>query len=281
MIPFEWERNGMFAIKRIAVLGAGKLGEALIPGMLDAEVVSRRQFIATAAHKERLDQLQAKLDVETTLSNGEAVRKAHLVLLCVKPQTVEEVLRQISDDLTPNHIVISVAASVTTRFMETIINKPVPVIRTMPNTPCFIKKGMTAIAAGKHATADHVMQARKTFDAIGRTLILDEKHMDAVTGLSASGPAFVYIIIESFVEAGVKVGLPREAATLLAAQMVLGAASMVLETGEHPAKLKDTDTTPAGCTIDGILELEDGGLRTTLIKAVVRATHRAKELVNG
>src|SRR5204862_6618484 len=157
----------------------------------------------------------------------------------------------------------------------------VPVIRTMPNTPCLIKKGMTGISPGKHATSQHVQQARKIFDAIGRSLIVDEKHMDAVTGLSASGPAFVYIIIESFIEAGVKVGLPRDAATLLASQMVLGAASMVLQTGEHPAKLKDLVTTPAGCTIDGILELEDGGLRTTLIKAVVRATHRAKELVNG
>ena len=271
----------MFENKRIAVLGAGKLGEALITGLLDAEVVSQKQFIATAAHKERLEQLRTKLDIETTLSNAEAVRKAHLVLLCVKPQTVEEVLRQIADELTTNHILISVAASVTTRFIESIINKPVPVIRTMPNTPCFVKKGMTAITAGKHATADHMGQARKIFDAIGRTLILDERHMDAVTGLSASGPAFVYIIIESFIEAGVKVGLPREAATQLAAQMVLGASSMVLETGEHPAKLKDIVTTPAGCTIDGILELEDGGLRVTLIKAVVRATQRAKELVNG
>ncbi len=271
----------MFDNKRIAVLGAGKLGEALISGMLDAGIVSKKQFIATAAHTERLEQLRGKVEVETTLSNAEAVRKAHLVLLCVKPRTVEEVLREVAEELTPNHIVVSVAASVTTRFMETVINKAVPVIRTMPNTPCLVKKGMTAIAPGKYATADHVAQARKIFDAIGRTLILDEKHMDAVTGLSASGPAFVYIIIESFVEAGVKVGLPREAATLLAAQMVLGAASMVLETGEHPAKLKDIVTTPAGCTIDGILELEDGGLRVTLIKAVVRATQRAKELVNG
>src|SRR2546429_5791094 len=156
----------MFENKRIAVLGAGKLGEALITGMLDAEVVSRKQFIATAAHKERLEQLRAKLDLETTLSNSEAVKKAHLVLLCVKPQTVEEVLRQIADDLTPNHIVISVAASVTTRFIEGIINKPVPVIRTMPNTPCFVKKGMTALAPGKHATSDHLAQARKMFDAI-------------------------------------------------------------------------------------------------------------------
>jgi len=271
----------MFDNKRIAVLGAGKLGEALITGMVDAGIAAKRQFIATAAHNERLEVLKKKLGIETTLSNSQAVRKADMVLLCVKPQTVEEVLRQISDDLTPDHVIISVAASVTTQFMENILTKPVPVLRTMPNTPCFIKKGMTAIAPGRHATAEHVAQAQKIFNGIGRTLILDEKHMDAVTGLSASGPAFVYIIIESFVEAGVKVGLPREAATQLAAQMVLGASSMVLETGEHPAKLKDIVTTPAGCTIDGILELEDGGLRVTLIKAVVRATLRARELVNG
>lgn len=271
----------MFDDKRIAVLGVGKLGEALISGMIDAGIVSKKQFIATAAHKERLEIVRNKLDIETTLSNTEAVTKAHLVLVCVKPQTVEEVLRQVADAITPDHIVVSVAASVTTRLMEGVINKAVPVIRTMPNTPCLVKKGMTALAPGKHATAEHLAQARKIFDAIGRTVILDEKHMDAVTGLSASGPAFVYIIIESFVEAGVKVGLPREAATQLAAQMVLGAATMVLETGEHPAKLKDIVTTPAGCTIDGILELEEGGLRVTLIKAIVRATQRAKELVNG
>jgi pyrroline-5-carboxylate reductase len=281
MIPFHWEGTVMFENKRIAVLGAGKLGEALITGMVEAGIASKRQFVATAAHKERLEILNKKLGVETTLSNSEAVRKSHLVLLCVKPQTVEDVLRQVSDDLTRDHVVISVAASVTTQFMESLLPQAVPVLRTMPNTPCLIKKGMTAIAPGKHATKEHVALAQKIFDGIGRTLILDEKHMDAVTGLSASGPAFVYIIIESFVEAGVKVGLPREAATQLAAQMVLGAASMVLETGEHPAKLKDTVTTPAGCTIDGILELEDGGLRVTLIKAVVRATNRAKELVNG
>ena len=271
----------MFEKTKIAVLGAGKLGEALITGMIDAGIVKKDQFVATAAHRERLTKIRSKLGIETTLSNGEAVRKSTLVLLCVKPQVVEEVLRQVADDLTPNHLLISVAASVSTRFMETILDKPIPVIRAMPNTPCLIKKGMTGIAPGKHATTQHIQQARKIFDAIGRSLIIDEKHMDAVTGLSASGPAFVYIIIESFIEAGVKVGLPRDAATLLAAQMVHGAANMVLETGEHPAKLKDIVTTPAGCTVDGILELEDGGLRTTLIKAVVRATVRARELVNG
>jgi pyrroline-5-carboxylate reductase len=265
----------------IAVLGAGKLGEALITGLIEAGIAGREKFIATAAHEERLAHLRSKLSVETTLSNADAVRKAKLVLVCVKPQTVRDVVGQIAEFLSEDHVVISVAASVTTRFIEDIINRPVPVIRVMPNTPCLIKKGMSAIARGRYATAAQLAQTQKMFNAIGRTLILDEKHMDAVTGLSASGPAFVYIIIESLVEAGVKVGLPREAATQLAAQMVLGASSMVLETGEHPAKLKDIVTTPAGCTIDGILELEEGGLRVTLIKAVVRATERARELVNG
>jgi len=271
----------MFEEKKIAVLGAGKLGEALITGLIDAKLVAKNQFIATAAHQERLDTLRGKLGIETTLSNSEAVKKAQLVLLCVKPQTVKDVVRQVSNELTPAHLLISVAASVTIRFIEDLIPHPVPVIRVMPNTPCLINQGMSAIAVGKHATMEHLHLAQKIFNAIGRSLIVDERHMDAVTGLSASGPAFVYIIIESFVEAGVKVGLPRETATQLAAQMVLGAASMVQQTGEHPAKLKDIVTTPAGCTIDGILELEDGGLRVPLIKAVVRATERARELVNG
>jgi pyrroline-5-carboxylate reductase len=271
----------MLAKTRIAVIGAGKLGEALIGGMIDAGIVKKDQFIATAAHPERLAVLQKKLGVKTTLSNGEAVRTAQLVLLCVKPQVVEEVLRQVADDLTRQHVLISVAASVSTGFMENIIGKPVSVIRAMPNTPCLIRQGMTAVAPGKHATAAQVHAAKKMFDAIGRCLIVDEKHMDAVTALGASGPAFVYTIIESFIEGGVKVGLPRDVATLMAAQMVHGAANMVLETGEHPAKLKDAVTTPAGCTVDGLLELEEGGLRVTLIKAVDRATKRARELVNG
>jgi len=271
----------MFAKTKIAVIGAGKLGEALIAGMMDAGIVKKDQFIATAAHRERLDFIRKKLGVKVTLSNGEAVRKAHLVLLCVKPQVVEEVLRQIADDMTPAHVLISVAASVSTRFMENILAKPIPVIRAMPNTPCQIKQGMTVVARGTHATNAHVEAATKMFDAVGRCLILDEKHMDAVTALSASGPAFVYTIIESLIEGGVRVGLPRDAATLMAAQMIHGAANMVLETGEHPAKLKDIVTTPAGCTVDGLLELEEGGLRITLIKAVDRATRRARELVNG
>jgi len=151
----------------------------------------------------------------------------------------------------------------------------------MPNTPCVVGCGMTALCKGKFATAQHLEIASTLFGVVGRTVVVDEKLMDAVTGLSASGPAYIYIILESLAEAGVKVGLPRDVATLLAAQTTLGAATVVLETGEHPAQLKDTVTTPAGCTIDGILELEEGKLRVTLIKAVVKAAQRAKELANS
>jgi pyrroline-5-carboxylate reductase len=185
------------------------------------------------------------------------------------------VVDEIAPALSRSQLLVSAAASMSTAFIERHLGKIVPVVRAMPNTPAVIGKGMTALCAGAHAKDAHLARARRLFAAVGRTVIVDESHMDAVTGLSASGPAFLYIVIESLAEAGVKVGLPRTIATELAAQTVYGSGAMVLETGEHPAKLKDEVTTPAGTTIDGILELEDGGLRVTLIKAVVRATQRA------
>jgi pyrroline-5-carboxylate reductase len=187
-------------------------------------------------------------------------------------------VREIRAHLNEKQLIISVAASVPTEMIERALEKEVPVVRAMPNTPCVLGAGMTALCKGKFATKQHLETASKFFDAVGRTVILDEKHMDAVTGLSASGPAYIYIILESLAEAGVKVGLPRDVATLLAAQTTMGAARVVLETGDHPALLKDAVTTPAGCTIDGIMELEEGKLRVTLIKAVVKAVQRAKEL---
>ncbi len=190
-----------------------------------------------------------------------------------------EVLEEIRPDVTPAQLVISVAASVPTGYIEARLAPGVPVVRAMPNTPCQVGAGMTGICRGAHAAEAHLALARRLFDTVGRTAVVDEKHMDAVTGLSASGPAFIYVILESLAEAGVKVGLPRDVATLLAAQTLLGAAKVVLDTGDHPALLKDAVTTPAGCTIDGLLELEEGKLRVTLIKAVVKATQRAKELL--
>ena len=271
----------MLRDKKIAVLGAGKLGETLIKGLLDAGVIDVAKVTVTAAHQPRLQQLKEKFNVNGTLSNSEAVKGADILLLSVKPQTVPLVLSEIGAELLPSQLLISVAASVSIAFIEKHLHRDVPVIRAMPNTPAQINCGMTGLAPGKNAIAEHVALAKYIFDSVGRTIVADEKHMDAITGLSASGPAFIYIIIESLAEAGVKVGLPRDIATELAAQTVVGAGSMVLETAEHPAKLKDMVTTPAGCTIDGILELEEGGLRVTLIKAVVRATQRAKELLES
>lgn len=266
--------------RKIAILGAGKMGETMIGSLLKADVVARENLVATAAHQERLEYIARKFHIATTLKNDEAVRDSQIVLLCVKPQAVRGVLNEIRTALTENHLLISIAASVSTSFMEQILGAPIPVIRTMPNTPCLVGTGMTAICPGKYANHQDARIAQHLFSAVGKTMILDESHMDAVTGLSASGPAFIYIIIESLAEAGVKVGLPRDVATELAAQTVLGSANMVLRTKEHPAKLKDMVTTPAGCTIDGILELEEGKLRVTLIKAVVKATERAKELLD-
>jgi pyrroline-5-carboxylate reductase len=193
--------------------------------------------------------------------------------------SVGPVLDEIRDALNPRKLVISIAASVPTSYFESHLGANVPVIRAMPNTPSMVGEGITAICKGKYATPEHLEIASKLFNAVGKTVVVDEKHMDAITGLSGSGPAFLYIILEALAEGGVKMGLSRELATLLAAQTMLGAAKVVLETGHHPALLKDTVTTPAGCTIDGILELEDGKLRVTLIKAVVKASQRAKELM--
>lgn len=265
--------------KKLAVLGAGKLGSILLRAYLKQELFARKRVTATVAHAEKAAALSKELGVTVRTENRRAVEGADIVLLCVKPKVVGEVLKEVAPGLNEKTLVISVAASVPTSYIEQHLSKKVPVVRVMPNTPSTVGCGMTGICRGAHASAEHLEAARTMFDAVGRTVVVDEKNMDAVTGLSASGPAFAYIILESLAEAGVKVGLPRDVATLLAAQTMKGAASVVLETGDHPALLKDAVTTPAGCTIDGILELEEGKLRVTLIKAVVKATSRAGELL--
>jgi pyrroline-5-carboxylate reductase len=267
------------AQKRLAVLGTGKMGSILLRAFLDQKLVTHSHVAATVRHAERAEPLAKKLGVQVATDNRAAAHGADVILLAVKPQTVIEVLEEIREEITPKTLVVSVAASVTTKLIEQHLPENTPVMRAMPNTPCAIGSGMTGLARGSHAQAPHVELAKAMFEAVGRVVVVDEKHMDAVTGLSASGPAFVYIILESLAEGGVKVGLPRDVATLLAAQTMLGAARTVLETGDHPALLKDGVTTPAGCTIDGIMELEDGKLRVTLIKAVVKATQRASELM--
>jgi pyrroline-5-carboxylate reductase len=265
--------------KKLAVLGVGKLGGILLRAYLKQGLFVPQRVNATVRHDEKAEMLAKELDVRVSTNNRNAVKNADIVLLAVKPQVVGEVLKEIKPALDKNTLVISVAASVPTSYIEQRVGEKVPVIRAMPNTCSTVGCGMTGICRGTHASGEHLEMAKALFNAVGRTVVVDEKNMDAVTGLSASGPAFAYIILESLAEAGVKVGLPRDVATLLAAQTMKGSASVVLETGDHPALLKDSVTTPAGCTIDGILELEEGKLRVTLIKAVVKATHRAGELL--
>lgn len=264
--------------RKVAVLGAGKMGGILLQALLKEKLLTPAATCATVAHPERAKALAHKLKVSVGTDNAAAVRGADIIFICVKPQVVVEVVKQIRARITPKQLIISVAASVPTGLIESSLKGNVPVIRAMPNTPCVVEAGMTALCKGKFAEDKHIELARSLFQVVGRTVVVDEKHMDAVTGLSASGPAFIYIILESLAEAGVKVGLPRDIATLLAAQTAMGAARVVLDTGDHPALLRDAVTTPAGCTIDGILELEEGKLRVTLIKAVVKAAQRAKEL---
>jgi len=264
---------------RLAVLGAGKMGGILIEAFVKRGLVAPKNIFATVQHAGRERKHASQLGVGPTSNNREAVKKANVILLCVKPQTVGHVVDEIKHELSEKKLLISIAASVPTDYIERRLSAKVPVIRAMPNTPSMVGEGITAIAKGKFASEKDVETAQKLFGAVGRTVVADEKNMDAITGLSASGPAFIYIILESLAEGGVKAGLSRELATLLAAQTALGAAKVALETGHHPALLKDTVTTPAGCTIDGILELEEGGLRVTLIKAVVKAAQRAKELL--
>jgi pyrroline-5-carboxylate reductase len=264
--------------KKVAFLGAGKMGGIILQALLNHGLLSAKSTSATVAHADRAKALSKKMKVKVGTSNVEAAKDADIIIIGVKPQVVEEVVREISSHMTPKQLIISVAASVPTSMIEKNLPANVPVVRAMPNTPCLLGAGMTAICKGKYANADHVATTTHIFDVVGRTVVVDEKHMDAVTALSASGPAYIYIILESLAEAGVKVGLPRDTATLLAAQTALGASRVVLETGDHPALLKDAVTTPAGCTIDAIMELEEGKLRVTLIKAVVKAAQRAKEL---
>jgi len=234
--------------------------------------------VATARHQERIDELSKRYGIEGTLDNVAAVKGAQVVVIAVKPQDIEALLGDVGVALEASQTVLSIAAAIPTELIERHVGDGIPVVRAMPNTPVLVRDGVSALSFGAGVTDKDQLLARRLFEAVGRTVVVEEKLMDAVTGLSGSGPAYVFLAIEALADGGVKMGLPRTVADLLAAQTVLGAARMVLETGEHPAKLKDRVASPGGTTIAGLHRLEQGGLRATLMAAVEAAAKRSEEL---
>jgi pyrroline-5-carboxylate reductase len=264
---------------KLAIIGLGKMGSILMQAFRQHQVVPTASIAATVNHAERAAALAERYGIAVSTDNRAAIRDADVILLAVKPQVLGEVLAELGEELRPGQLLISIAAAVPTAYIEQRVPAGVPVVRAMPNTPAMVGAGMTAFCCGKTVKPADLEVVQRLFATVGETARVDEKHMDAVTGLSGSGPAYTFMILESLAEGGVKMGLPRDIAMKLAGQTVMGSAKMMLETGDHPALLKDAVATPAGCTVDGILELEEGGLRVTLIKAVVKATQRAKELL--
>ncbi len=265
----------------IGFIGAGNMAEAMIRGLVRGGHVPAERITASAPRRERLDELAKAYGIGVTTDNRAVARAAKLVVMSVKPQILDKVLREVGDQLSAGTLLVSIAAGVDTESIEASVAEGVRVVRAMPNTPALVGAGATAIAAGSHASAADLETAKAVFDAVGITVVLDETHLDAVTGLSGSGPAYIFLILEALADAGVKVGLSRRSAQRLAAQTVMGSAKLLLETDEHPGKLKDMVTSPGGTAIAGLHTLEEGGLRTTLINAVETATKRARELGRG
>ena len=264
--------------RRIGMLGAGNMAGALIRGLLASKSVTAEQICASDVRADHLKELEAQYGIKTFIDNRQLAAASNLVVLAVKPQVVDRVLDQMADAFAPDTLLVSIAAGVPIRSLEARLPEHVRVIRAMPNTAAIALAGATGIAPGSRATQDDIDVTQALFAAIGRSVVLDETLIDAVTGLSGSGPAYVMVIIEALADGGVKVGLHRDTALLLAAQTVYGSAKLLLETGEHPGRLKDMVTSPGGTAIAGLHTLESGGLRRTLIDAVDSATKRAIEL---
>ncbi len=262
----------------IGFLGTGNMAEALIKGLLRAGVVRAEHIHGSDPRKVRCDEMKARYGIYTTTHNEDVVRRSDILVLSVKPQILPQVCDEIVPFLKPRALIISIAAGVPVAAIEAHLPKGTRVVRTMPNTPALVGAGATAIAAGGHATPEDVHVARRIFDSVGMSVVLDEEQLDAVTGLSGSGPAYIFLIIEALSDAGVKVGLSRYNALALAAHTVLGSAKLLIDTGHHPGHLKDMVTSPGGTAIAGLHTLEAGGLRTTLMNAVETATRRSKEL---
>jgi pyrroline-5-carboxylate reductase len=263
---------------RIGIIGTGKMGEALVSGLIRSKLADGTSLRASEAVPQRREYITKKYGIPCLPDNKEVVEKSDIVVLAVQPKDMKAVLDSIRDSLTLQHLLVSIAAGVSLEYISKILEKRVPIIRAMPNNPCMVGEGMIALAPTSNVSEKSLQTAKRIFSSIGRTMVIDERYFDAITGLSGSGPAYVYLVIEALADGGVKAGIPKDVAVELAAQTVLGSARMVLETHEHPAKLRDMVVTPGGTTISGIMELEEGKVRAAFMSAVEKAAQRAREL---
>lgn len=265
--------------RKIAFIGGGRMGEALIKGVLESKLCSSQNIAVSDKSVERLEHLKNNYGLNTFTDSREMIADADIIILCVKPKRIDEVLEDIADMCGTKKLIISIAAGVTVSAIKNWLpEEKGRVIRVMPNTPAMIGEGMSAISVSKGVTDEDIADALEIFGAVGETVLVREDMIDAVTGLSGSGPAFIYMVIESMADAGVKLGLTRSVANLLAAQTVKGAAEMVLNSEKHIGELKDMVTSPGGTTIAGLYILEKKGLRSAMMSAVDKAAKRSMEL---
>ncbi|MDF9408773.1 MAG: Pyrroline-5-carboxylate reductase [Pelotomaculum sp. PtaB.Bin013] len=266
--------------QKIGCLGGGAMGEALVAGLLGKGLVDASKIYVSDIDQRRLEYLSQKMGVNTSSDNIDVVKTADIIILAVKPYVIVPLLKEIVPAARKEHTFISIAAGITIEQLQSCFEEHIPVVRAIPNTPCLVGEGATALSAGKYADEGNMEKALAVFAAAGKVAVVPEALLDCVTGLSGSGPAYMYIIMEAFTDGAVRLGLPRDTARVLIAQTMLGAAKMVLETGEHPGKLKDMVTTPGGTTMAGLFALEEGGVRALMMKAVANATQRAREMAD-
>ena len=263
----------------VAVIGAGVMGETLLSGLLRAGRAPA-DLVVAERRKERAAELQDRYGVEV-IGNVEAVEKADTVVLVVKPQDMGSVLDEIAGSIRPGALVVSLAAGITTEFLEQRLPAGTPVVRVMPNTPALVDQGMAAISPGAHCDDEHLEHAESLLSAVGKVVQVPEKHQDAVTAISGSGPAYIFYVTEAMIEAGVFLGLPRTTATELVVQTMYGAATMLRETGDHPSVLRENVTSPGGTTVAALRTLDDHKVRAAFISALEAARDRSHELASG
>jgi pyrroline-5-carboxylate reductase len=267
--------------RTVAFLGGGRMGEALIAGLLRSGGRTADEIVVTARREERARELAERHGVAATLSNPDAVERAKALVLMVKPQDMETLLEQIADSVTSDHLVVSFAAGIRTSFVERRLTEMVPVVRVMSNVAVLVDEAMSVVAAGKHAEDKHLAVAEELLGYVGRVLRLKETHLDAITATSGSGPAYFFLLAEAMIEACILLGLSRDVATELIIQTMLGSAKMLRDTGKHPVELREMVTSPGGTTIAAIRHLEEAGVRAAFLNAIDAARHRSAELAKG